>query len=444
MAESYTSTRTLLEVFLTHGRVSTDSRRVSPGELFFALHGPTFDGNRYAAEALAKGAIGAVVDDPAVIGDSDGAYYLVEDTLTALQHVARAYRRRFHIPVIAITGSNGKTTTKELLAAVLGTTYPTHATRGNLNNHIGVPLTLLAMPPDTEVAIVEMGANHQGEIKALCALAEPTHGLVTNVGEAHLEGFGGPEGVYKGKRELYDYLALHRKPAFFNRSEPSLAGMLHERQPRIYLAESADAIPGTYTVKAWGLQPTVRIGLPDESGVLLDVTSQLGGAHNLQNIIIAATVGRYFKVRAENVKRAIEQYRSTGNRSELRTFGIHRVLLDAYNANPSSMRAALRLLADTPADHRIAVLGDMLELGDYAADAHRAVLAAARALPIDRLLLVGPLFAAAAPAGARCFADVHALRRWFRVQEFPPSLLLLKGSRGIGLEALLSEAPEEA
>ena len=443
MATAYTSTTTLLEIYLTNGRVSTDSRRVAPGDLFFALHGPNFNGNQYAATALEKGAIGVVVDDPSVLVAGDSRYFLVENTLVTLQHLARAYRQRFHIPIIAITGSNGKTTTKELLATVLATTYPTHATVGNFNNHIGVPLTLLAMPAKTEVAIIEMGANHQGEIRALCEIAEPTHGLVTNVGDAHLEGFGGPEGVFKGKRELYDYLHTHRGLAFLNRSEPSLAEMLHDRQPRIYLAESADAIPGTYTVKAWGLQPAVRIGLPDESGVLLDVNSQLGGRHNLQNIIVAATVGRYFKVSARDVKRAIERYRPANNRSELRDFGPHRVLLDAYNANPSSMRAALRLLVDTPADYRVAILGDMLELGDYAEAAHRELIAEALALPIDRVIVVGPLFGAVAPITVSQFADTAALRSWFAAQPIPPALLLLKGSRGIGLEALLSEAPEQ-
>ena len=442
MSVNHTSTATLLDVYLRHGRVSTDSRRVAPGDLFIALRGPSFDGNAYAAAALDEGATGVVVDDPEVVPDGDGRYYLVEDGLVALQQLARAYRRRFHIPVIAITGSNGKTTTKELLAAVLATTYPTHATAGNLNNHIGVPLTLLSMPADTEVAIIEMGANHRGEIAALCGIAEPTHGLVTNVGDAHLEGFGGPEGVFRGKRELYDYLAEHRGLAFLNRSEPSLAQMLHDRQPRVYLAESADAIPGTYTVKAWGLQPAVRIGLPDESGVLLDVNSQLGGQHNLQNLVVAATVGRYFKVSARDVRRAVERYCPRNNRSEARDWRGHRVLLDAYNANPSSMRAALRLLVDTPADHRVAVLGDMLELGTYSTAAHRELVAAARDLPIDLLVLVGPRFAEAAPEGIPHFPNTAALRAWFFRQSLPPSLLLLKGSRGIGLERLLDEVPE--
>ena len=441
MATPLTSTDTLLKLHLRHGRVCTDTRKLRAGDLFFALHGPNFNGNRYAREALHKGAVGAVVDDPALLDTAEEGLYLVSDTLMALQDLARAYRRRFHIPVIAITGSNGKTTTKELLTAILSTTYRTHATAGNFNNHIGVPLTLLAMPPQTEVAVIEMGANHRGEIDALCAIAEPSHGLITNIGAAHLEGFGGPEGVRAGKRELFDYLFDHRGLAFFNLSESSLKGLLHERQARILLAESADAVPGTYTVKAWGLQPAVRIGMPDEGGVLLDVNSQLGGRHNLLNLVAATTIGRYFKVSAAKVKRAVEQYRPTNNRSEWRRWGKHRVLLDAYNANPSSMRAALQLLVDTPADHRIAVLGDMLELGDYAERAHRELLAQARTLDIDRVVVVGPQmgnYAGEVPH----FADTAALRTWFDAQNFPPSLILLKGSRAVGLEALLRETVE--
>lgn len=426
--------------FLASSGVSTDSRNIGRDNLFFALTGPNFDGNRYAAAALQKGARFAVVDDPAVAEDEN--YILVPNVLQTLQDLARHHRRHLSQPVLALTGSNGKTTTKELLAGVLSQRYRVHSTQGNLNNHIGVPLTLLRMPLDTEIAVIEMGANHQGEIAALCRIAEPTHGLITNIGAAHLEGFGGIPGVIKGKGELYDYLRDHRGVAFVNLNEAHLPEMGQRVPHRVEYHVSEQPHPGHPPIEAKLLtvHPNVSVAFLAEDGVLLETRSRLPGAHNFQNILTALAVGKYFKVPGRQIAAAIEAYQPAHNRSQWMRHREVDFFLDAYNANPSSVAATLRTFSDLRGGRGVVVLGEMLELGSDAPDAHRRIAELARQLGFETVILVGTAFAEAATAfGFRHFSDTPELRSWFWQQDWSHRTVLLKGSRGVGLEKLLQD-----
>lgn len=428
----------LYEFYLQHSRISTDSRTVQPGDLFFALHGERFDGNRFATAALERGAALAIVDDPGVVRDE--RYLLVSDTLTSLQALARHHRQQLAIPLLAVTGSNGKTTTKELLAAVLGRHYRLHYTRGNLNNHIGVPLTLLSMPADTEIAIIEMGANHQGEIDALCRIAEPTHGLVTNVGQAHLEGFGGFEGVIRGKGELYRYLAANDGVAFVNHDEPHLADMAAAVRRQVQYAQSnrPDSNHPPMEVQVLQLHPNIRYAFLDEKRELVSGDSHLSGQHNFQNILTAVAVAKYFKVPGHHILTAIADYVPSNNRSQQAEKNGIRFYLDAYNANPSSMEATLRNFSAVATTPRAVILGDMLELGPTTRAEHQRIGELARQQGYDRTILVGPLFAPiAAQLQVPHFADVAALRDWFWQQDWAGYTVLLKASRGIALDKLL-------
>lgn len=429
----------LYELYLQHPRISTDSRTVQPGDLFFALHGDRFDGNRFAAAALERGAALAVVDDPGVVADE--RYLLVSDTLSSLQGLARHHRRQLPIPLLAITGSNGKTTTKELIAAVLGRHYRMHYTRGNLNNHIGVPLTLLSMPADTEIAIIEMGANHQGEIDALCRIAEPTHGLVTNVGQAHLEGFGGFEGVIRGKGELYRYLAENDGVAFVNIDEAHLQEMASpvRRQVQYTQSDTPDAMHSPMEVQLVQLHPHIRYAFLDERRELVSGDSHLSGKHNFQNVLTAVAVAKYFKVPGRLTLEAIADYVPSNNRSQQAEKNGVRFYLDAYNANPSSMEATLRNFSAVATAPRAVILGDMLELGSTTMQEHQRIGELARGQAYERTILVGPLFAPiAAQLQLPHFGDVTTLRDWFWQQDWTGYTVLLKASRGIGLDRLLN------
>ena len=419
--------------------VSTDSRKIEPGCIFFALRGENFNGNQYALAALEKGASYAVVDDPD-LAKIDHCI-LVDDVLDTLQDLARYHRRQLHIPIIAITGSNGKTTTKELIATVLGSQYRIHYTQGNLNNHIGVPLTLLQLDQQLEVAVIEMGANHQGEIDQLCRIAEPTHGLITNIGKAHLEGFGGIEGVKKGKSELYRYLAETDGLAFVNNDEPFLVDLSAVVRKRIYyeLSEVPDPQHKPYEVKLLQLQPFIRIAFLDDHAQLIESSSKLMGIHNFQNIKTAVTLGKYFKVPGEKIKAAIESYNPNMNRSQIIPWGSNSILLDAYNANPSSMEMALRAFAESAAQRRVAILGDMFELGESAPLEHERVAQLAKSLKLDQVILVGNNFAPEAQAlGWLHFSNGTDLKTWFSAQIWENTAFLIKGSRGMALEKLLS------
>ncbi len=431
----------LYQKYLSAGQqVSTDSRKIQRACLFFALKGPHFDGNKYAADALAKGAAWAIVDDPSVQEGSQ--FILVDDVLGALQDLANHHRKQFQIPIIGITGSNGKTTTKELLASVFKTHYATHFTQGNFNNHIGVPLTLLAMPMDTEIAIIEMGANHQGEITQLCEIAEPSHGIITNIGKAHLEGFGGIEGVKKGKSELYRFLVKHRGIAFVNRDESFLSDLSEDILKRIFYFQSQNPTvdePG-YETALLQESPFLKVGFIDKAGVMVEADTHLRGMHNFENLKTTTCLGKYFKVPHGKIKYALERYIPSNNRSQNVEWGQHQVLLDAYNANPSSMEVTLNAFAETFFDgKKVVIIGDMLELGEASEQEHLKIAQLVNGKSdFDLVLLIGPLFKqAASTLGIKHFLNVNELKAWWQENEMEPSFILLKASRGIQLEKFL-------
>lgn len=432
--------QTLYEYYLAHPVVSTDSRQITSGCLFFALKGDKFDGNQYAEKALADGAAYAVVDDPS-LANLPGML-LVENTLTALQHLARHHRRAIQIPVIGIGGSNGKTTTKELVSAILSSHYPCHFTKGNFNNHIGVPLTLLAMPKDTEVAVIEMGANHPGEIDELCQIAEPTHGLITNIGKEHLEGFGSLEGVKKAEGELFRYLTRTGGCAFVNASEKYLNSMARSNKRKVTYAASdtLHELQATFVeVQLLRQTPFVEVAFVGENNRPIQLQSKLFGRHNFNNIMSAIALGMYFKVPAAKIKTAIEAYIPTNNRSQIIEKDSNTIILDAYNANPSSMEAALDSFAAMDAQYKVAILGDMLELGADSAKEHQAILRRAQRLKFDKVLVVGKEFEAVSPSKYKAlyFPDAAAAKVWLNAQNFTQTMLLIKGSRGIRLETIL-------
>ena len=410
----------LNDLYSSHPAVTTDSRHIPEGAIFFALRGATFDGNRFAAEALDKGAAYAVVDDPAAV--TDDRMVLVGDTLGALQELAREHRRRLAIPILAISGSNGKTTTKELVSRVLAERFEVYATRGNLNNHIGVPLTLLAMTRDTRFGVVEMGASACGEIALLASIAEPNYGILTNIGRAHLAGFGGPEGVRRGKGELFDYLAANGGRAFVPREDATLSAMAAERP--------AMAVERYSRSLADGLE------------------NRLEGSYNRYNIAAAVAVGHRFGIPDGEIRRAIASYTPDNNRSQRTETGRNTLIVDCYNANPSSMRASVaNFLAEPPGarTRRLLILGDMLELGAWSEQEHAAVIRLAAQAPQTEVMLVGTEFARAhagmepQPARITLFADREHLIAALRAHPVDNALVRIKGSRGIGLEKAVGE-----
>lgn len=407
----------LYDIFREHPLISTDTRRIAAGSIFFALRGATFDGNRFAAEALDKGAACAVVDDRSAVNGNPRILW-VENALEALQALAREHRRALGIPLLAVSGSNGKTTTKELVSRVLAERYAVYATHGNLNNHIGVPLTLLAMNRTTEFGVVEMGASACGEIALLASIAEPDYGLLTNVGRAHLEGFGGPEGVRRGKGELYDFLARTGGRAFVRREDETLCRMAAERT--------------TLTVEYY-------------SAALADgVENHLEGEYNRYNIAAAVAIGRFFGIPDERIRCAVAGYAPDNNRSQRMTTPRNTLVADCYNANPSSMRASVSNFLAEPLGgrtRRVLILGDMLELGAWSREEHAAILRLAATDPAAEVVLVGAEFARAYDAlreqerpAATLYPSCEALCAELGKHPVQDALVLLKGSRGIGLE----------
>ena len=413
----------LYDLFRDHPRVTTDSRHIEPGGIFFALKGERFDGNRFAAESLRLGAAFAVADDPALRDDPaarEGRLIVVDDALGALQELAREHRRELGIPVLAVTGSNGKTTTKELLRRVLSERFTVLATGGNLNNHIGVPLTLLSLTREAEFAVVEMGASARGEIALLASIAEPNYGLITNIGRAHLDGFGGPEGVRRGKGELFDFLRDNGGRAFVAAEDATLTAMAREREPM--------------AVEYYSL------ALAD------DVPCHLEGEYNRANVAAAVAVGRYFGIAEERILHAVDSYVPTNNRSQRMLTERNTLILDCYNANPSSMQAALdNFLVQQPdaGAGKAVILGDMLELGDWSEREHAAIIEMAAQDPEAELLLVGPEFAKAydglaeKPANVTLCPTRDDLISLLKVSPVEHSLVLVKGSHGMGLEQAL-------
>ena len=434
-----TSIPELYSIFQEHPVVSIDTRQLPQGCIFFALKGSNFDGNKFAALALTNGASYAVIDDAAYA--TDDRFLLVPDVLKALQDLANHHRHQFEIPVIGIGGSNGKTTTKELVSSVLSAHYPCHFTKGNLNNHIGVPLTLLSMPRGTEVAIIEIGTNQPGDIEALCQIVQPTHGLLTNIGKEHLEGFGGLDGVIKAEGELFDHLAKNQGCAFVNLSEKYLPDMSKNVPMRVgyQQTDALHAESGIIEVQMLADIPFVQAAFLSDDGPRVELSTQLFGAHNFQNVMTAIALGIYFKVPADKVKDALEAYTPRNNRSQLIQRAGATILLDAYNANPASMEPALLSLIAMPATRRIAILGDMLELGKESAKEHEDLLHFAAGLNIDQIVLVGKEFEKTSflKFGALHFADNQAARIWFDKQDLQDAAVLIKGSRGIRLELVV-------
>jgi UDP-N-acetylmuramoyl-tripeptide--D-alanyl-D-alanine ligase len=430
----------LYDIYRKHPQICIDSRKVIDGDLFFGLAGTQVQGNRYAAAALESGAAYAIVDDPSAVKPGDDRYVLVPNSLIALQNLATEYRRRRQMPVLAITGSNGKTTTKELVNTVMSRRYTVHATPGNYNNHLGLPLTILSTPKSAEMTILEMGANRQGEIAELCRIGRPTHGLITNIGDAHLEGFGGREGVIAGKGELFNWLAANKGVAFVNTDEDHLLEMSAglDRIIRYHESEGpSKEVPGMET-KVYCVGPQIEVGFLDERGELLRCTVALNGWHNLQNVKSAIAVGKYFKVPCADIADALENYRSANHRSQELVHRSVSFYWDAYNANPSSVEAALVAFGEAHNPRNsVVVLGEMLELGDVAPAAHRRIALRASQMA-ETVLLIGEAMAATAKELDRpWFKDSTALSEWFWKQEWSGKTVFVKGSRGNRLEVLL-------
>ncbi|MEA5257569.1 UDP-N-acetylmuramoyl-tripeptide--D-alanyl-D-alanine ligase [Arcicella aquatica] len=416
--------------------VSTDTRKIGEGSMFFALKGPNFNANAFAEQALAKGAKYAVVDDALYVKNEQ--YLLVEDGLKALQQLANFHRKQLNIPFIGLTGSNGKTTTKELINCVLSKKYCTYATLGNLNNHIGVPLTILAIDETIEIAIIEMGANKQGDIKELVGIAEPTHGFITNIGKAHLEGFGGIEGVKKGKGELYDWLSANNGTVFVNvASEPTydMIQRYNFKETIVYTSNKNPTFENVVNI----LEESPFVVFEDLSGNIY--RSHLTGIYNFQNICAAIRIGQFFNIETSIACQAVADYVPNNNRSQFIQKGTNMVLMDAYNANPSSMSAAITYFNDLKVGKKMVILGDMFELGEEAIAEHEAIGKLLLACNFDYILLAGHLMENAVRVlpimKVHYFPDKFGLHNW--LQDYPVSdtHILVKGSRGMGLESVL-------
>lgn len=443
----------LYQIFKSCRGVATDSRKIGGGELFFALKGENFDGNAYAEKALEAGAAYAVVSGDSDIalkaGSEGGSGFLkdriipVADTLKTLQDLARWHRSMTFvngkpIPVIGLTGTNGKTTTKELLKSVLSVRYRVAATEGNLNNSIGVPLTLLKIGSESEIAIVEMGASHPGDIRELVSVCLPNYGLITNVGKAHLLGFGSFEGVKKAKGELYDYIQRTADKVFLNVDNPDLRTMAAER-PDLQTIPYGVEYQGAEILEADREHPYLRISLPGEG---LEIDTNLIGGYNADNVMAALAVGRYFGIPYEEAAKAVSEYVPTNNRSQLLRSGSNTLIVDAYNANPTSMEAALANFDSMDAPAKAVMLGNMLELGEDSVAEHRKVIARLRDMKLDMVCLVGPEFEKAATqediaAGIRLFPDSAALADCLGQNPPRDCTVLIKGSRGSRMELLI-------
>ncbi|MHA8049603.1 UDP-N-acetylmuramoyl-tripeptide--D-alanyl-D-alanine ligase [Aquirufa sp. ROCK-SH2] len=420
---------TLLEKFLSSTGVSTDTRKIQTGNIFFALKGPNFNANQLAQEAIQKGAKFVVIDDPEF--DIFPETLLVEDGLKALQDLASDYRKTLQIPIIGLTGSNGKTTTKELIYSVLSQKMHCYATFGNLNNHIGVPLSILRIRPEHEIAVIEMGANKQGDIHELVHIAQPTHGLITNIGKAHLEGFGGIEGVKKGKGELFQYLSEHHSTVFI----PKNSNAVREIYEKFTFKEVIEINQGIPT-ELLGAKPTVIYQTTNGE----QVKSHLPGIYNFENIQMALAIGHYFGLSDEQCHEGIRTYQPSNHRSQFMKIGTNQVLMDAYNANPSSMSAAIQHFNETENEPKLVILGDMFELGNESQHEHEMLGELISHCQFQKVLLVGEQmqFALKHLPQAYYFPDKFGLHNWLQDHPIQHSYILVKGSRGIQLESVLA------
>jgi UDP-N-acetylmuramoyl-tripeptide--D-alanyl-D-alanine ligase len=416
----------LYQTYLKHPAIQTDSRRVKEGEIFFALKGEHFNGNLFAAEALRKGAAAVVVDEP--IGIENDAVFMTEDVLKTLQDLAGYHRQQFNIPFLAITGSNGKTTTKELIHAVLSSHYITYTTEGNLNNHIGIPLTILKIRKDAQMAVIEMGANHQKEIAGYCTYTMPTHGLITNIGKAHLEGFGGIEGVKKGKGELFEFLRENKGTVFVYSDQEALRD-LSKGLTRIITYGTVHA---DITGKAIQAAPLLSVQI-DTDSELKTLQTQLVGDYNSPNILAAVAVGKYFQVPSGKIKQAIENYIPNNSRSQLIHLNSNEVILDAYNANPSSMTLAIRNFANQSHAHKILMLGSMAELGKESIQEHQQIIELIQSYSWQAVVLVGKEFEKTKHPFIQ-FNTSEDAGKWLKEYNPQHSAILIKGSRSSKME----------
>jgi UDP-N-acetylmuramoyl-tripeptide--D-alanyl-D-alanine ligase len=414
----------LYAAFLQSRKVSTDTRKIEPGSIFFALKGPNFDANAFAAEALDKGASLVVIDNPKY--EKPGKTFLVNDTLEALQALARHHRSTLKIPVIGLTGSNGKTTSKELLHAVLSKKFRTLATKGNLNNHIGVPLTILSIDDSVEIAIVEMGANHVGEIALLSSIANPTHGFITNIGKAHIGTFGGFENIIRGKSELYQHLITNNGTVFINSQNEILANMARRFKAPVFYPDQVALLPSDpfLTYRASTGEPIV---------------TQLTGAYNFENVAAALCIGKFFGVSEKEANEAVAAYTPANMRSQIIRKGTNTIILDAYNANPSSMEAAIKNLQIMDVKNKIAIVGDMYELEEEAEQEHRAIGKFLGQGDFSAIYLCGGLmkWASEECPQAKYFNQKQSLIDYLRQNPPLNSHILIKASRGMGLETLV-------
>ena len=413
----------LYKYYLKSSGVTTDSRKILKDQIFFALKGENFDGNQFAVKAIEMGALLSVVDDPNLSGLPSMFY--VEDVLTAMQKLANWHRQQLTIPVIGITGSNGKTTTKELIKSVLSTKFEVSATVGNLNNHIGVPLTILNSTQDTEILIVEMGANHIGEIKMLCEIADPELGIITNIGKAHLEGFGNLEGVIKAKSELFDYVCTNEGTIMYNENLSNIPFQKYNSCRKETFNASEFTIIQEF--------PTIKCQYQEQI-----IDTQLYGSYNINNIGLAITLGKHFGLTWDNILAGIRSYAPNNNRSQLVKIQHNQVILDAYNANPSSMQAAIDDFGKIEHERKIIILGDMLELGDFSELEHESVIQFTFAKPFYKRIFIGKSFGRFKNKyKADFYLNLQDTSNKISLNEWSDALILIKGSRGMALERLI-------
>ncbi|MBS1496081.1 MAG: UDP-N-acetylmuramoyl-tripeptide--D-alanyl-D-alanine ligase [Bacteroidetes bacterium] len=416
-------------LFLENPSVETDTRKLKKGDIFFALKGPNYNGNHYTQQALQAGASYCIADEPS--DNKDDRIILVENCLSMLQQLAKKHRQQFNIPFIAITGSNGKTTTKELLQQVISSSYKSYTTLGNLNNHIGVPLTILRIKQDAEIAIIEMGANHQKEIEGYCEYTMPTHGIITNIGKAHLEGFGGEEGIKKGKGELFEYLKKNAGTAFINNDSETLI----EISKGIKEVITYGTINADYTGIVQNDESYLQVKITKGANLPL-IKSQLIGNYNLPNILAAVCVGKYFNVPDNKIKDAIESYTPSNSRSQLIKKDSNEIILDAYNANPSSMKAAIENFAKMKGDKKILILGSMMELGADSDKEHEGIISLIKKYNWEDVVLTGDGFKDI-PDGFLHFTFSTEAAKWFKQKRIENTLVLIKGSRSMQMEKVL-------
>ncbi len=422
----------LYKLFTQYPKVSTDTRKDIRDSIFFCLRGENFNGNKFAEQAIDKNVAFVVIDDQAFCKE-DERYILVDDTLKMLQNLAICHRSQLKIPFIGLTGSNGKTTTKELITAVLSKKYKTASTQGNLNNHIGVPLTILSINKNHEIVVIEMGANHKGEIKKLCEIADPDYGLITNIGKAHLGGFGTLEGVIKAKSELYDYIKKKQARVFVNYDNELLLDLSEEISRITYGNNSNAQCRG----KILNTSPFLFIEWYSKNQTI-PIDTNLFGNYNFENVLAAICTGDFFSVKPDKIQSAVESYKPANNRSQIIDSEKNKLIMDAYNANPTSMSNSIREFAEKDFENKLLIIGDMLELGKQSREEHTTIIELIQKHAFEKVYLVGSVFSSLkVPISWKTFVNVDVAKEYIKEQPIENATVFIKGSRGIQLEKLL-------